>query len=518
MKNLVLTLTMLIACSVSLIQAQTTSITGVKSFQSGNSGSIFDNNEVLGYYSFYVTDKVSRREKKYLLQIMDNNMKVSHEIEFVKSKYYYFLESAYNGEALCFSFYNAQFRRVEYLLYSREGEKLGETNTNELNSAEIEMIFQVVGDEDNNYSGGLTAIPNEGFVRYEMDYKKGVWMKMVMFDNNGKQQWIADSNTKAKKAFESGIPFYSDENIVATFFSTRSKRMSVKDQVSMILFHDAQSGDLLFQSEPIKAKKKFMPNGVSYDAISNAYMVYGEYYDFTDRIGKDESKGLYFQSLNADGKLQSEGFASWKEDIYPNLPAGDDLYDKDANLTIHNMLRTADGKVFAVGEQFKKTASALGIAGAMLGGETALVQLTILNLVVFEFNDNLEVQDIKVYEKDKSRVQLPQGAGLNSPTALAYFARFYGAFDYRYTTTANNFETFSVAYINFDREKGEKNNYVVGNLLYDSENQELVSDLMKLDDRPSSFAVYPAKPGYFGLIKYYKRDDRLRFSLEKMNL
>src|SRR4029079_4696027 len=112
--------------------------------------------------------------------------------------------------------------------------------------------------------------------------------------------------------------------------------------------------------------------------------------------------------------------------------------DNNTNVTIHKMVRTADGKVFAIGEQFKKAASALGIASTVLGGGrssgVSMVKVQLFNMMVFEYGSDFKLSKVHVIEKDKNNVELPSGFEMMPLGSLAYIMKMYGWFNYEFTT------------------------------------------------------------------------------------
>ncbi len=490
----------------------------VKRVNLSNCDAIFSNEEVIGYYTFFYLDKENRNEDLYQLNIMDKNLKVTYSVELVISKRSWLLESKFNDERFCFSFINFKDKKIEYLFFDKQGKKVAEYKTPELSRTELSLMSQTMTSQDANYSGGLIGITGKGFVRYGLEKEDGWRMEMEMIDNNGKKLWSVNSNTKAKKAFESAMPVYANKDIVASLFGSREKLMS-KDILYSILFHDVNTGKELFRTEPLTNGKKLLPIGVSFEVTSKEYIIYGEYYDQEDNM-KDNSKGYFFQSYTLTGTKKKEVFVGWANDLAKVFPQSKEgKPNNDFYISLHNMIRTSNGKFYGIGEEFNKAVSAFGVASTLLSqgnGGTAVMKIVLHNMVVFEFDQNFKVINIKEIEKEKTNVQLPQGLGALSTPMLGFYLRAYGEFDYEYSSLSKDQKTFTAAYVNYDREKGASNNYVIGTIGVGKDGK-LGTDKIRLSDKPTKFIVMPSKPGYVAVLKYYAKEKKISWVLEKTN-
>ena len=500
--------------------AQNVNYTGIKRVYLQGIKAFTENNEVKGYSCFYFLDKANRKENLYALNILDENLKQTHYVELTKSKDLRLLESSYNGERFCYSFLNSSKKTIEYILFDKEGKEAGDYKIEKLNKTEISYIERAVQSEDNAFSGGLASIPGKGFIRYGWEKENGIRMELEMFDNSGQKVWSATSGSTAKKSYEAAYPYYSDDKVIASLFITREGYLSQKFE-HFLTFHDAGTGKELFRLGKTSGKYIVWPNGVSYDENSNLYYVYGEYFKAGDNPLKDKSIGLYFQAVDITGKVQQEGFNSWIGDIGRVVSVSDKgKFADNMSICIQKIVRTADGKTFAIGEQFKRTASALGIASTILnggGGGSSVTKIDLHDMMVFEFDKNFRIIKSTTFQKDKTSIELPWGFDFYGNSFVAYALKSWGRFDYEFTTISSDKKTFSSAYVNYDKDKEEGNSFLIGDIAYTKEGK-LAFDKIKLKDKPTMFAALPAKPGYMAVFKYFKKTKEIDFTLEKMNL
>ena len=59
---------------------------------------------------------------------------------------------------------------------------------------------------------------------------------------------------------------------------------------------------------------------------------------------------------------------------------------------LHNMVQTADGNIYAIGEGFKKVVSGLGVASKILsggrGGGLAALKIKVTDMILLKFDKN----------------------------------------------------------------------------------------------------------------------------------
>lgn len=522
-------LTLIILCiftSFTSVMAQTASITDIKKVYLQSTKAIIENNEVKGYYAFYFLDKASKKDNIYVLNIMDNNLETVYSVELIKNRSFYLLESSFNGKAFCFSFINFNKKIVEYVILDNKGETAGTYTTEKLSNSELQYMATMVTSEDDTYSGGLIAIPNKGFVRYGME-KSGGWRYiMEMIDNEGKKVWEANSGNENKKAYESASPMFANEKAIVTLVNTRDKLLSKKMEAYCV-FIDTKTGEEIFKTEAESEGEKYLyqPIGVSFDEKSNEYFLFGEYFNSGDKIVKDKSQGFYFQNLSARGTKNTETFASWTEDISKVIKVNSKGKMEDGmSVAIHTMVRTSDGKIFAVGEQYRKAidggAVAMNLLVSAAGGSSDVsnIKVELHDMVIFEFDKKLNIKSAEVFEKKKTNISLPKGYGMMSTPMLGFIMKSYGWFDYNFTICSADKSTFNCAYTNYDKtgkEDKAASNYIIGNITYNGD--KLVFDKIRLADKPTDFIVMPAKPGYVAIMEYYRKKKTIDIRLEKLN-
>jgi hypothetical protein len=132
-------------------------------------------------------------------------------------------------------------------------------------------------------------------------------------------------------------------------------------------------------------------------------------------------------------------------------------------------------------------------------------------------NEKFDPIGIKYYEKDGSSVGLPAGSGFMGTGFLGYFVKWTGGFDYQFLQQSKDGNKFNVAYINYDREKGEKDKTIVGNIFM-AEDGTLNFDKVDITgSKNTRYLVYPAVAGSVMVAQYDRKQKKLEFKLVKLN-
>lgn len=499
-----------------------TVISDVKRVYLQNIKAITENDEVKGYYAFAKTDKTKGKDKIYSLTIMDLNLDVINTVEIGKGNNIISLESSYNGDAFCFSFLNFNKKVIEYVILDKKGETEGTYTTERLSNSEMNYMNTLLPSEDYPYSGGIIAVPGEGFVRYGME-KEGGWRYiMEMINNKGKKEWEATSGDDNKKAYEWAKPMFANQNTIVTMVNSRNKMLD--EGKVYCVFTDVKTGEAIFKTEVESEDGKYLyqPIGISFDNNTKEFFLYGEYFKTNkDKVVKGNSLGLYFQDISSKGTVKTENFASWTDDISKVLKVDSKgRMEGGLSLAIHNMIRMPDGKIFAIGEQYKKALNAGAIAMGMLAGgsNTSMIQIELHDMVIIEFDDKMSIESAKTFKKAITDVPLPTGYEMMNLPMIGFILKSYGLFNYNFTQISPDKKEFSCAYTNCDRkgkDDKESSNFIVGSITYDG--SELKLDKVRLPNKPSDFIVMPGKPGYVALMEYYYKKKVIEFSLQKLD-
>ena len=185
---------------------------------------------------------------------------------------------------------------------------------------------------------------------------------------------------------------------------------------------------------------------------------------------------------------------------------------------LHNILQTSDGSIFAIGEGYKKVASALGIASKFLsrGGNTAsAIKIKVTDMIMIKFDQNFNVKEAKIYDKNSNGIELPGGMEFVSGPLLGKMIKYnYGGFDYEYMQTNKDVSSFTVCYSDYVRGKDYKG-ATFNSISYND--GKLTTDKINTKSSTARYVILPNKQGQVVIVEYNKKEKKIYAHVEKMN-
>jgi hypothetical protein len=506
---------LLLLSSATLLQAQTMTIDNVRNMWLRASDAIKEGSDVKGYYFFYVSDKIDKNTNEYTLRIVDNNLKILKDIKFEDGKDVSILESSFNGTDLMFLFYNSKDRTFEYRTYGADGQKKPFIYNRELTKKENRIMQMMYGtDSDERTFHGLYPLEGKGFIsntpsREDKDYT----FQIDFFSTEKKKHWSYTPTEGGKRFIGEYLGYFN--NVVYFQMLVGGSVLDQKLESSVLGF-DLETGKKLFQIST-DGKQRFYPIAMS--VINGKPYMYGEYFAEGGNILKGKSKGFSFWGIDGTGKVTSEKYISWEDDLGKFLDVSSKGRIADFGyMYLHNMVTTANGDIYAVGEGFKDVASALGIVTGIMNGGGGLVsmkKIRITDMILLKFDKDFNVTEAKIYEKNSSNIELPSGMEFYSIQASAKFVKYnYNGFDYAYTQMSKDATSFTVCYSDYVKSKEYKGN-TFNSISYN--NGKITTDKIETKSKATLSWVLAGKIGQVLVMDYYKKDKKVEAHLEKLN-
>lgn len=505
-------LTLLLALAiVANLNAQKVSFDDVLTIELKNMGSIIKNNEVTGYFMFYKVDKVDRKNNAYLLRILDANLNEVSSDKITESKYFSLKEASYDGQSILLKFFDLKDKQVVFYQYDQNA-KVKMKKTFPLSKQEIQMASMQNSEEIKSFS--LFDLENKGFLNYSVVKNKDLGYEIRFFPEAGEKGWVYKSNPESKN-YDVASYLAANDQVVFSAISSRPGVMS-KKITYMLLGVDLNTGKKVFEKPLVDSKYKLQVMNGYTDETSGNIVLFGLYYDDDEKIGKDQSNGLFAVTLDNKGEYVGKKFISWEKDVSKVLPVNERGKIKDVGyLFFHNIFKTADGKVFAIGEQYRKAASGWGIAANVLGGgnsNVGMAKIVVEDLYVMQFSADFTLESVKVFDKTRNDIEMPGGSEYVSPQLLAYMVKAYDGFDYSFTQMNKDKSVYSVGYLDWSRNA---KSMIFGAVTW--ADNEFSTDQLKLKTEASSLRVFPGKPGYVMVSEYFRKQKKLETRLEKIN-
>ena len=491
--------------------AQVDKISGVNNFSLRNSGTIVDkNNDVDGYYFYYIVDKLKKGDREFAIQILDKNLVEVAKKSFVDNKYTFLMKSSFNNQAMMFAMANFKEKRVELLTFDKNANQK-ETVTIPLENKEIKYLQ--LSQETGDYNV-LFPVDNKGFVFNKFEDNKKIGYSLKYYPTDGGKGWEFNSPEDSKEILMIN-PIEVNDKVLVALETAKNNLMSQKFTLRTKVI-DVNTGKLLFEREYTKSNKPRLVNNAFLDKDNNVVLM-GEYFKDGDNVVKDNSLGLFSEIIDLNGKTVKEVLTSWKDDVSKLTKVNKSFIEDKGYVYFHKIVKTKNDEYFAIGEYYKKTISAGGMAMAILSrGQSgnSITQISITNAVVFRFNSDFKLTAIKEFDKSISRA--PSLTDYGSPQMNAHYLKSYGAFDYEYTQYDKVNDRFYSCFIDYERLNGEKNKNAFKTIIYDD--GQLSEDKIYLKQGDKNFRVFPGKMGNVLLLEYNKKEKEISLHLEKINI
>jgi len=454
-------------------------------------GAIFQQGNVKGYYFYYEADKKDKKTNNYILRVLDEDAKDVNNINFSKPLTYKLVESSYNGSCFLFLFFDSKQNKVSLLTFDNALKQIGEYEKNVSDPDELRsykgVLVAFLRDEKR-----LAPITDKGFIIYG----KG---SIEAFSNSLQPMW---SQRTVGTPFDG---FYTDS--LAGYAINRLVEEAKIEYY--LLVNNPKTGKYVCSFEIKSPVYKIVPYHFSYDSATQRISAFGEYFEKNDDPMTNTSLGFCYmiydlKGTNVGSKLIPRSTMLGK----PLVNYNGNTEELQKHVLFHDFIRTKDGQVFVVGEEYKRTTNAGRI---LMARYMAPAVMNVYNLVIYQFNASKELDKIHVFHKNKTKVEI---SGLfMSVQAVARHVKRIGGFDYRYSQEFPGNETFSVIYKDIDKKKGEE---VLGTIVYAPE-KVFQNDKIVFKRESVRFAVLPAKPGYVLVAEYLTKEKKVDMRLEKIN-
>ena len=492
------------------------SIDKVYSVTLRNSGTIIENEQIKGYYFFYQSDKVDRKTNEYTLQIVDENLNKLKDIKFTDSKNIMLMESSYNSGAVVFMFYDDDQNSLEYRMYGMDG-KQKHTYTKILDKKSEKYFKQQVAmkKDEEGQNESVFEIQGKGFVSVTpLREDKNYTYDVNFYSSDKRKTWTYNPIETGKYT---GAQYLGSNDSIAIIEVLSREKLTSKETESSLIGLNLETGKKVFEVRTQDGKQALYPMNLTTMKGTNQFLIIGPYYPAAEKILQDKTEGLGIWLMDNSGKMVKSKYLSWAKDLskYVNVDEKGRVEDLGW-LYFHKVLQTQDGRIFAIGEGYKKVADGLGIAFNVLSGSysAGVTKLKITNLMTLDLSPDFALNNAKIYPKNNNSFSLSTASDFASPHTLALVAKSYGAFDYSFTQMGQDKASFICGYTDYQKDKDYKG--MTFNAISYNEGK-LTTDKINLKTEASNISVLPARPGSVLLIEYFKKAKRLDIHMEKIN-
>ena len=498
---------LLVSCSN--LSAQSHVLNNVLVAIQKGTGAIIKDNTVTGYYAFYELDKKDKKTRNYQLNILDQNLTPLSSKKFSSQENLTAEEASYNGDLIMIKFIDTKEQKYIFKAYDQNAEQVSNIS---LDAKKVIPTSVISGGSGDGESNTLTPVEGVGFIHAVVKKRGGAFSRtfneITMIPNDKEAKGWTWTTSENSKDFEIGDVLGVNSKFLLLVESRGN--MKTRDYEDFLLGIDLATGKKIF-STPVEDRKYAI---TMMSAISNPggdFQIFGHYFEKDAKKIKASSLGLFGFSVDTLGKITTRKYESWARDVskFLKIKANGKIEDI-GYLYFHQFVKTADNKIFAIGEQFKTNTGASVALSVLTLSTNQLIKIE--DMYVFEFDSTFNLKNVSVFDKSKTSVDLPMITGGAKITGM--FLKTSGYFGYSFTQTSKDKSKFSIGFLNNDDTKGSKGWYF-GSINYSD--GKFTTDKIKLNTKDAKQYVYPAKPGYVMISEYFEKEKKIEFRLEKLN-
>jgi hypothetical protein len=490
--------------------AQSKILEGVVDFEVRSLVQIVNNKQIVGYGIFYTKDKM-KKSALFGLTIFDENLKQIGSTEFEGPKNLILRKAAYESDRILLNFYDEDKKdgyKYFVKVFDLKGKEMGLVPY-EPEKVKSGMFGSAIAAEMEKQYEGTTNVEGKGFISIHPSKAKTGGEDIQMIGLDGKLKW--EQNITAEKGDRTDLYLLATTTNTIILMGVDRSGLMARDGEPYMLGLSNTDGKQLF-------KKSMKIKGFAYDPMflkkttDGKIKIISSMSDAGDKYLNAKPNGISIGELNdLTGEIKTIKDFNFLNDLGSVLNMKNENKSEDGYIKTHDLLLMPDGSMVLVGEFFRKTVSALGVAGRMLGGNTSAAQATIEDMFLLRIDKNLKPISLEKIEKDKQRVLLPtEGMPIG---LMARYLSSYGEFGYMYTdegmdgkqktilaSGAFGEDTYGTVAINVDDKKG-----------YTTKKFKLTKE------KKVSYHIARAKPGYVMVTKYNSKEKTITLNFEKVN-
>jgi len=516
MRKLITTVLALLILHLGFTQNKLTLDNVVKAYIKG-SGAIYEGKLVKGYYIFYESDKIDRKTREYTIQILDENSNLVKKTTFQDNKDVILYDAEFNENSLCFFFIDSDKRKYKYKIFDTDC-KLKYEYEKEYDRGDFALFtaqLTAMGGNDESTSNVLIAVPKLGFVSIMPVRQGGANLfEIGYYSSVSNKEYVYRPEFEERQT--GAICLGVVDSTIYLEVSKKMRLLSGKFSTGMYAYNVIKQKKEFELNEKFDAQYKAVPTFLTKDEATGNLLMAATYFNEEDNTIKDYGQGIAMYTISKEGKVITKEFNPWQGAFSKYLTVNEKgKIDDIGYLSIQDVKRTPDGKLYIAAEGYKRKFDAVGSAFALLGSRGGgFTKIVITDLVVLEFDKINKLTNATTYKKMQSTALAGAMSDQVSQHFLAMMLKYNGSFDYAFTTSNKDNSIFSFCYTDWEKTddyRGGTFNAVKYN------NGKFTTDKIQLNSKASFMRIFPAKQGYVTIYEYFKKAKKIEFRLEKMN-
>ncbi|WP_460561445.1 DUF6770 family protein [Ferruginibacter profundus] len=492
--------------------SQSKTLENVVDVELRNSVDIVNNKQIVGYAFFYKIDKM-KKSALYRLEIVDENLKPIGNNEFEGSKDLVLKKAVYESNQILLSFYDSD-KKDGYARFVKIFDLKGkETGTVPYDPEKVKkgMFGGAMADQMENSYEGTSNVEGKGFICVYQSKAKTGGVNLQMIDNNGKLKW-EESLTADKGDRDDTYLVATTPNTILLYEINRGGIMS-KDAVVSLIGLSTETGKQLFK-KPMDIGDLTLEPMLIKAGTDGKLKIVSTMYNESDKFYTAKPIGFSIGELNdVTGDIKVLKNFNYQNDLSNVLDMKNESKSEEGYIQAHNLCLMPDGSMVLVGEFFRKTVSAIGVASRLLSsnGGTAAAQATIDDMFLLRIDNTMKAKSLEKIEKDKERSQIPtEGMSIG---LMARWLVYTHSFGYMYTDEGLDGQKKTIlARGSFGDEK-----YGTVAITIDPKKGFTQKRFDLIKEKKVTYFVTRGKPGTVLIMKYNSKDKTISLNLEKVN-
>lgn len=498
-KNYLLLLSALLLMGQLNLNAQKLTFEDVAEVRLQDMAPIYQHDIVKGYFSFYYLDKAPEKYMaNFKLVLLDENLNKLAEKKLVENRRTELKFGAYNGNSILFVLYNPgnvtlEFRRYDLQLnqISSEIRKIGHIE-------EYFITAPYAGQQ--HVPPHVYSLDSLGYIFYNFTGMGGVKYKMQYLPDDKSKSWMRETGEKDRDG-HLPAPLAHNGKVLLQNFTHSSTPSKYLQAINL------ETGRVIFDKETLIDKYTIQVFYAYPDADGN-FVVTGQYYEKGENTLKGNSLGIFVGKINEKGDFLAHKFHSWTNEVSKIAKCDENgKIEGKGYIFFRDAVHTKDGKLYLAGEMFDREN-----VGMDRGIE-------IRDFVIVEINPDMELHDIRFFEKRKHYYSIGGFLAPRNPDLLANYVRMSGGFDYQYVQTGENNDAFTFYYSFLVDLGGKWKKYEkwLGTISKHASDAAYETDKISLKTEADYFQVLPAKAGHLLIVEYFIKAKKLDMRIEKFN-
>jgi len=467
-------------------------------------------NEVTGYYTFYVNEKIGDGMVNFIVDIFDKELNLIKETPITITKRSNVDGAEFNGKEFLFVFNDVLKKTLTYVSMDSDGEIIKK---------------QTIVEEKRYASTADVFTAQDGFFIVKPIKEKKWGYSIEKIDSDLNSLWEKRMTVEKGMVGVEAVSASADRIIVIEV--SKPALMSTKATAKLVCVSD-ETGELIYEYSLYDGTSTCMPSAFLIDKDNN--VITGGMYFKGERWDDVNSDGIFFLKLDANGEKLAYSTEDWDEGIskyIKNTSVKSFTISSKPKVIFHEIVQTADGNYRLIGETFKKNYQLVSmkikdaITGRFIGDISSdddnnkPITFEILDFILFKFDGEANMTNVSIIPKEHTKISCYSPYNGLGGMRLAQVVKDFGFFNFAFVTTMPDVAEPLLVSANFVDEKA-----YIGINTIDLENDSKFTKIpiTRRTIKGGSIGVMPAISGKLAIYIYSKKDENILIYFEDIKL